>query len=132
MTPQKEVKFIDWRQDFCDEIDGGDVYYDLGKLMHSLTLNHNLISKNLFSYKETEIDGVKNIEIDILRKSSHVEFEKIFTKFIIDTGFDIKKVNIIKSLIWINMSPLHHYQFNYFLYYYGLLNLNSIINDKSM
>ena len=100
--------------------------------MHSFTLNHNLISKNPFSYKETEIDGVKNIEIDILRKSSHVEFEKIFTKFIINMGFDIKKVNIIKSLIWINMSALNHYQFNYFLYYYGLLNLNSIIYDKSM
>lgn len=132
MTPQKEVKFIDWRQDFCDEIDGGDVYYDLGKLMHSLTLNHNLISKNLFSYNETGIDGVKNIEIDILRKSSHVEFEKIFNKFALNNGFDLKKINIIKSLIWINMSPLHHYPFNHFLYYFGILNLNMIMNDKSM
>lgn len=132
ITPQKDIKFIDWRQDFCGEIDGGDVYYDLGKLLHSLTLNHNLISKNLFSYKENEINGIKNIEIDILRKSSHVEFEIIFKKFVKENSFDIKKVNIIKSLIWINMSPLHHYPFNYFLYYYGILNLNTVINDNSM
>jgi NDP-sugar pyrophosphorylase family protein/thiamine kinase-like enzyme len=132
ITPQGDVKFIDWRQDFYGEIDGGDIYYDLGKLLHSLTLNHNLISKNLFNYKESEINGVKNIEIDILRKSSHVEFEKIFIKFVSDNQLDMKKLNIIKSLIWINMSPLHHYPFNYFLYYYGLLNLNSVINDKSM
>jgi len=130
ITTDKNVKFIDWRQDFCGEIDGGDVYYDLGKLAHSLTLNHSLISKNLFNYKENEINGIKNVEIDILRKSSHVEFEKIFTKFLLDNEFDVKKVNIIKSLIWINMSPLHHYPFNYFLYYYGLLNLNTTINDE--
>ena len=132
ITPEKNVKFIDWRQDFCGEIDGGDVYYDLGKFLHSLTLNHNLISKNLFNYKEIEIDGIKNIEIDILRKSSHVEFEKIFNKFVLDNGFDLRKINIIKALIWINMSPLHHYPFNYFLYYFGILNLNTIINDKSV
>ena len=132
ITPDKTVKFIDGRQDFCGEIDGGDVYYDLGKLLHSLTLNHNLISKNLFTYKENEINGTKNIEIDILRKSSHVEFEKIFNKFALNNGFDLKKINIIKSLIWINMSPLHHYSFNHFLYYFGILNLNMIINDKSM
>ena len=130
ITPDKNVKFIDWRQDFCDEVDGGDVYYDLGKLVHSLSLNHNLISKNLFNYKETDKDSVKHIEIDILRKSSHVEFEKIFTKFLLENEFDIKKVNIIKSLIWINMSPLHHCPFNHFLYYYGLLNLNIVLDEK--
>ena len=132
ITPENKVKFIDWRQDFCGEINGGDVYYDLGKLSHSLTINHNLIFKDLFTYKENQINGIKNIELDILRKSTHVEFEKIFNKFVLDNGFDIKKINIIKSLIWINMSPLHHYPFNYFLYYYGLLNLNMEINDKSM
>jgi len=129
ITPEKDIKFIDWRQDFCGDIDGGDVYYDLGKLSHSLTLNHNLISKNLYSYKEFELNGVKHIELDILRKSTHVEFEKMFTQFVVDNEYDIKKINIIKSLIWINMSPLHHNPFNYFLYYFGLLNLNKILND---
>lgn len=132
ITPDKDVKFIDWRQDFCGDTNGGDMYYDLGKLLHSLTINHDLVSKNLFSYKESEVNGVKHIQIDILRKASHVEFEKIFTKFAQDNNFDIKKVNILKSLIWINMSPLHHYPFNYFLYYYGLLSLNNVINDKSV
>lgn len=132
ITPKNDVKFIDWRQDFCGDTNGGDIYYDLGKLLHSLTMNHDLISKNLFSYKEEEINGVKYIQVDILRKSSHVEFEKLFIKFASDNNFDIKKINIIKSLIWINMSPLHHYPFNYFLYYYGLLSLNNVINDKSM
>ena len=132
ITPKNDVKFIDWRQDFCGDTNGGDIYYDLGKLLHSLTMNHDLIFKNLFSYKEEEIDGVKHIQVDILRKSSHVEFEKMFIKFAYDNNFDIKKINIIKSLIWINMSPLHHYPFNYFLYYYGLLSLNNVINDKSM
>lgn len=132
ITPENAVRFIDWRQDFCGDTNGGDIYYDLGKLLHSLTINHDIVSKNLFSYKESEVNGVKHIQVDILRKASHVEFEKIFIKFASDNNFDIKRINIIKSLIWINMSPLHHYPFNHFLYYYGLLNLNNVINDKSM
>lgn len=132
ITPKNEMKFIDWRQDFCGDTNGGDIYYDLGKLLHALNLNHDLISKNLFNYQETEIAGIKHIQVDILRKSSHVEFEKIFNQFTSDNNFDIKKINIIKSLIWINMAPLHHYPFNHFLYYYGLFNLNNVINDKSM
>lgn len=130
ITPEKKIKFIDWRQDFCGDVDGGDIYYDLGKLLHSLTLNHNLISKNLFSYEEFELDGTKHIELEILRKSTHVEFEKIFTQFVVDNGYNMKKINIIKSLIWINMSPLHHNPFNHFLYYFGILNLHKILNEK--
>lgn len=128
ITPQNNMKFIDWRQDFCGDIDGGDVYYDLGKMMHSLTLSHDLVSKKLFSYKETNISGVKNIELDTLRKASHVKFEELFNAFLKKEGFDARRVNLIKSLIWINMSPLHHYPFDHFLYYYGLLNLTMILN----
>lgn len=132
ITPTNEVKFIDWRQDFCGEIDGGDIYYDLAKLAHSLVINHDLISKNLFSYKEQEIDGIKCIQVDILRKSSHIEFEKLLFEFAEENKFDTQRINIIKALIWINMSPLHHYPFNYFLYYYGLYHLNKFIKNETM
>jgi hypothetical protein len=122
------IKFIDWRQDFCGDVDGGDIYYDLSKLNHSLTINHDLISKNFFSIKEISSQPVKTIEVEVLRKSCHVEFEKILHQFIVEHEFDLKKVNLLTALIWINMAPLHYYPFNNFLYYFGLYNLKKSID----
>lgn len=121
---EDEIKFIDWRQDFCGDTDGGDMYYDLSKLNHSLMVNHELIYKNLFTFKEIENQPIKTIEIEILRRYSHVKFEKILHQFIKDKNLDMDKVNLLTALIWINMSPLHHHPFDHFLYYFGLYNLN--------
>ena len=43
---------------------------------------------------------------------------------------DLKKVKILTGIIWLNMSPLHHYSFNLFLYYFGKLNLWRAIQEK--
>ena len=122
------VKFIDWRQDFCGDLDGGDVYYDLAKLNHSLHVNHDVIAKKLFTFQETTtFSGIKDIKVDILRKSSHVDFSKVLYKLASLNGFDVQKIKIISALIWINMSPLHHGEFGKFLYYYGIYHLNKAI-----
>ena len=47
---EKDGKFslIDWRQDFGGNLDAGDIYYDLAKLNHNLTVNHDIVhNKNL-------------------------------------------------------------------------------------
>ena len=40
---------IDWRQDFAGQLDIGDLYYDLAKLNHNLTVNHDIVNKGLFN-----------------------------------------------------------------------------------
>jgi NDP-sugar pyrophosphorylase family protein/thiamine kinase-like enzyme len=131
LTPSNEVKFIDWRQDFCGDIDGGDIYYDLAKLSHSLTINHDLIFKNQFVCNERTGDKYfsKYIELDILRKNSLVEFENVLNDAIVHHNFNLKKVNLIKALIWLNMSPLHSQELGVFLYYFGLYHLNKYLNE---
>ena len=43
----------------------------------------------------------------------------------------IKRVMILRGLIWLNMSPLHHKPFDYFLFYHGKLNLFKALNYES-
>ncbi|MCK4386468.1 MAG: hypothetical protein KAV41_00045 [Candidatus Pacebacteria bacterium] len=118
---------IDWRHNFGGLLEAGDIYYDLSKLNHNLTVNHDIIHKNLFSIK-IEKDG--KINCDILRKNNLVECQKLLFDFLKKEGYNTKKVNVLTGLIWLNMSPLHHYPFNLFLYYFGKLHLWRAIGEN--
>jgi len=106
---------IDWRQDFAGDLEVGDVYYDLAKLNHNLTVNHDLVNKNLF-------DSSTN-NCYILTNSTLNECQEILHDFIVKNGYDLKKVKVLTALIWINMAPLHEYPFNNFLFNFGKYNL---------
>lgn len=117
---------LDWRQDFSGIIEVGDLYYDLGKLNHNLTVNHDKVHDNKFT---VNIDG-KNVTCSIERLPQLVECEKILEIFIKEQNWDWRRVNLLTGLIWLNMSPLHHYPFNQFLYFYGKLKLWKTLNPK--
>ena len=117
---------IDWRQDFGGLTESGDIYYDLAKLNHNLTVNHDIINANQFIIKKQD----HTIDCDIHRRELLVNCQTELHKFIVESGFDLKKVKILTGIIWLNMSPLHHYPFNLFLYYFGKLNLWKALNDK--
>lgn len=106
---------IDWRQDFAGDLEIGDLYYDLAKLNHNLTVNHDIVKRNLF-------DSSPN-NCHILVNSILQECKDVLHFFIKKNGYDLRKVEILTSLIWINMSPLHEYPFNHFLFNYGKYNL---------
>jgi hypothetical protein len=110
---------IDWRQDFGGDILNGDIYYDLAKLKHNLTVNHDIIDKNLY-----QIDIKKGqVKVDILRSNEQFECVRVLENFVNELGLDNRKVDIIKSLIWINMAPLHKQPISDFLFYFGKYNL---------
>lgn len=115
----EKYSLIDWRQDFGGDTKNGDIYYDLAKLKHNLTVNHDIIDKELYKLDIQE----SHISVDILRSNEQFECVKVLEKFIKDNGFDNKKVDIIKSLIWINMAPLHKQPISDFLFYFGKYNL---------
>lgn len=118
-------KLIDWRQDFGSSIELGDMYYDLSKLNHSLHVSHEIVNQNLFFISENE--GL--VECGIKRKDAHVIMENYLEKFALAQGLDILKIKVITSLIWLNMSPLHHHPFDVFLFYYGKINLWRALNE---
>jgi len=117
---------VDWRQDFGGLIESGDRYYDLAKLNHNLTVNHDIISANQFTIKT---DG-KKVECDILRRQALVDCQKELFLFADKNGFDVKKIRMLSSIIWLNMSPLHHYPFNVFLFYFGKYNLWQVLKKQ--
>ena len=106
---------IDWRQDFAGNLEIGDVYYDLSKLNHNLSINHDIVNKNLFDYSKDNCY--------ILINSKLKECQEILHQFIKENGYDLKKVEVLTSIIWINMAPLHEYPFNNFLFNFGKYNL---------
>jgi len=112
-------KLIDWRQDFGGRTDIGDMYYDLGKLNHNLVFNHDIVNDKHFSI-DINNDVVK---CDIHVSYNLIQYRNILRNFIIDSGLDMRKVDIMTSLIWINMSPLHEYPLDTFLFYFGKMNL---------
>lgn len=120
-----KFKFLDWRQDFCGELDGGDIYYDLAKINHSLHFDHDLITNNNFSVNE---NGNK-IEIELMCKFSSFDKREKYLKFLKEHNYDQIKINILTSLIWLNMSPLHIYPLNKFLYFLGIYTLQKNINE---
>jgi hypothetical protein len=113
---------IDWRQDFAGRLDVGDIYYDLAKMNHNLVVNHDIVNKSLFSFDSNDTY--------ILTNSTLIECKNILHKFIIDNGYDLDKVELLTSIIWINMSPLHEYPFNNFLFNFGKYNLYQILNKQ--
>ncbi len=117
---------LDWRQNFGGLLKSGDVYYDLAKLNHNLTVNHEMVNRDLFTI---EI-GKNDIHCDILRKENLVQCQKALFEFLEKNGYDKKKVKILTALIWLNMSPLHHHPFDLFLFYFGKLNLWRALNEK--
>ena len=107
--------FLDWRQDFCGYLYFGDIYYDFAKLMHGLIINHEIIATNNFNVMwEKEV-----IKFDFHRKNLLVECEEIFTIWLKSNGYEVKKVNLLTALIFLNIAPLHHWPYSLLLYSLG-------------
>lgn len=113
-------RLLDWRQNFGGLLEAGDMYYDLAKANHNLVVNHDVVSKNLYSINFSENGEVR---CDIMRRENMVMCQKMLDEFVKKEGLDADKVAVLTALVWLNMSPLHHHPFNLFLYYFGKLNL---------
>lgn len=116
-------KLIDWRQDFGSLIECGDLYYDLGKLLGGLTIPYNLIKQNRFTYRENDSEVYYDIDTTYALNES----QKILYKFIDENDLNRKKVDLVRALIFLNMSPLHEYPFDKLLYYVGWNYLQEVI-----
>ena len=118
---KKGYKLLDWRQNFGGELYNGDKYYDLAKLRHNIIFNHENIDKNLFKLNVKQLDD--NVSIDLKCNYTLIYQLEDFDKFVIENKMNLKKIKILTALIWLNMSPLHEYPLNEFLFYFGKYNL---------
>lgn len=111
----EDFKLIDWRHIFGRSVDYGDIYYDLAKLYGGVLISYYDIKKNNFSFDNK--DG--NIKLNYEPSKNLKLFKRHYEKWIVDNGYDLKKIKVLTFLIYLNMSPLHEEPFDLFLFYFA-------------
>jgi dTDP-glucose pyrophosphorylase len=82
-------QLIDWRDSF-GSLSYGDLYYDLGKLNASLRVNFNDIKR-----------GVRGSPAPL------EAFKAAFDRFCRRRGYDLAHIELVTTMIYLNMAPLH-------------------------
>lgn len=126
LTDEDKFLLLDWRQDFAGLKSFGDRYYDFAKLNGGLQVSYKLIKQNSFSYS-VEKNG--NIEIVHDVPDELVSNQVKLANYFIARNVDIKKVNILTSLIYLNMAPMHNEPFDHFIYNLGKLKLSEALYE---
>ncbi len=114
---------IDWRESFGESINIGDIYYDLAKLNHALLLSGKIVRKNLYGCDIKDKDIKISFNIDNLLQEYNIQL----LNFIDEEGYDKKKVQILSSLIFLNIAPLYEGTYSKLLYFLGQFKLNQVL-----
>ncbi len=112
-------KLLDWRQEFAGNVAYGDLYYDLAKLRGGITLNYNYIKQNLLQYDEHD----NQANFDFAQSYQSSTYLDILDDYIKQRSLDVNRVRLLMAIIYLNMSPLHHYPFDKMLHAMGRLIL---------
>jgi NDP-sugar pyrophosphorylase family protein len=118
---------LDWRHEFDTELYYGDIYYDLSKLRHNIIFNHSNILKNLY-----EVVNINKDEIYVDLKCNYNLIKQLeeYNIFISKYNYNLKKVEILTAIIWLNMAPLYDGKLREFLFYFGKLNLYLALQER--
>ncbi len=118
-----EFTFIDWRQDFAGQLYIGDINYDLAKILHGLIVSHEVILNDGFTVSW----GKDSLNYTLYRKSILCECEEYLYDWCTANNYDVRKIKILTSLIYLNIAALHHYPYSLLLYSLGTEMLNDLI-----
>ena len=118
-----DFMLIDWRQDFANESEFGDIYYDIAKLYGGIILNYDLIKKGLFTISQNKSEVI----IDFAQRNMTEKYIEILENFVKSKNLELDRVLLLVGLIYVNMAPLHHEPFNFLLIALGTQFLSNII-----
>ena len=96
---------LDWRQDMAGSVGAlGDIYYDLAKLSHGFRLDHKQIVLGNYS-ADVDSQGIArySLEVPMGKLAAKRDFDLRFTQ----SGWDMKKVQTLEGLIYLNVACLH-------------------------
>lgn len=98
------VRLIDARGDWA-AADGsaGDAKYDVAKLRHSLAGGYDFIVADLF---ELQCDGLRRLSLRHGGEARHAAVAAAFDRWIAQR-YDLRQVQLIQSLLFVSMLPLH-------------------------
>jgi len=126
ISSNNTYKVIDWRHEFGDIIEYGDIYYDLAKLYGGFVIDYSKIKENTFKleYKDSKV------YLEIPHAKNYEFYLKSLTEFIKNKNYNIKKVKLLVPIIYWNMSPLHTDPFDKFCWYLGILMFQELHNEN--
>ena len=108
---------IDWRQNFTEqELEYGDVYYDLAKFQHGLLVSHPIVHSGLFS---VEYLAEANVKFEIHQSSRLLEVNRLFEDWLVTNCYCRSRVRLLTALIYLNIAVLHDQPYGQFLFFYG-------------
>ena len=124
----KQITLIDWREDFGGNLEYGDIYYDLGKIYHSLILTQKKIreEKYFVSYEDDFAQYKFSKRRNLI---NYLDYFKIFLK---ENNYDLHRVKLISALIYLNIAPLHHHPYSDLLFFHGKLTLNNLLTEDNL
>lgn len=122
IVSEGNVTFIDWRESYGkDRIDYGDRYYDLGKILHGILVNHDIVADHKYALEWTQ----NEIEFKFDEKRWVDQALIVFAEFCKSNGYSIANVIKVCGLIFVNIAPLHHYPYNLAVFSYGVTMLTN-------
>jgi len=111
----KKFQLIDWRESFNNNLQIGDAYYDISKLLHGLLINGKLMLNK--QYEISIMD--EKCEINFLRKNNLDNFIFEFRNFCEQNGLNYNHVIKITGLQYLNVCSIYtekNYKYFEFLY----------------
>jgi thiamine kinase-like enzyme len=119
--------YIDWRDSFSQITNGGDINYDLAKLYGGILISY-LDAKKESAIEFNEGNHSVNFKLPSTKELSSVKL--YFEKKIIHEGYDIDKIKLLTSIIFINMSPLHEMKFSKALWFKSIELMDECFKSK--
>jgi len=124
--PDGQYCLLDWRHEFDTELYYGDMYYDLAKLRHNIIFNHSNILHDLY---EVFFINKDEVYVDLKCNYNLIKQLEEYNRFISKYDYNLKKIEILTAIIWLNMAPLYEGKLREFLFYFGKLNLYLALQD---
>ena len=114
---------IDWREDFGGNLEYGDIYYDFGKIYHSLIITQKRIreEKYFVSYEGAFA------KYKFSKRMNLIKYLGYFETFLTENNYSLSKVKLISALIYLNIAPLHHHPYSDLLFFHGKLTLSELL-----
>jgi hypothetical protein len=112
-----KFSLIDVRSDFGGNIQYGDIYWELGKVLHGIRIDYARISE----YQSTYDNG--HAFVGTNQPYTDMELESMFKEWVLSNRLDWKRVNYMFALICIHSSPLHDEGYGRYLMARGLLEV---------
>ena len=122
ITKRKKFVLLDWRHDFGGQVNYGDVYYDFAKFYHALIINAQIIRDKQFNVEVSDYE----VQLNYLIKGNLFEYFDVFREFVNQNKWDWHRVELLGTLMYLNIAPLHHSPYNEFLFYFGKMMLNKL------